>query len=149
MQISTAGKNFHLSFFSFVNFINMCVQSDRTYSPTCRVESRQSQHILMECLPNNTQVQKQNQQNFKGKSSINNICKCNSYRRCSCHQLTSASAQLSWKGNIASPIFFITSRVLPLSSRAHKQKALKQYQLYMQQANKLIYFTTNCLIERF
>lgn len=39
--------------------------------------------------------------------------------------------------------------MLPLSSPAHKQKALQQYQLYMQEANKRIYFTTNSLIERF
>lgn len=63
-------------------------------------------------------------------------------------QLTSASAELSWKGNTASPIFFITSKVPLFSSPPHKQKAWQQYQLYMQEANKGIYFTTNSLIER-
>ncbi len=55
---------------------------------------------------------------------------------------------LSWNGNVESPIFFITSQVPPFSSPQHKQKAWQQYQLYMQEANKGIYFTTNSLIER-
>lgn len=61
-------------------------------------------------------------------------------------QVTSASAVT--KRNVASPIFFITSEVMPFSSPLHKQKARQQYQLYMQEANKGIYFTTNDLTER-
>lgn len=61
--------------------------------------------------------------------------------------LASTSAELSWNSNVTSPIFFITSKVPPFSSPQHKQKAWQQYQLYMQEANKGIYFTTNSLIE--
>lgn len=32
--------------------------------------------------------------------------------------------KLSWKGNVASSIFFVTPGVQPLSSRTHKQKNL-------------------------
>lgn len=61
-------------------------------------------------------------------------------------QLTSASwAQL--EGQYCKSIFFITSKAPPFSSPPHKQKAWQQYQLYMQEANKGIYFTTNSLIE--
>lgn len=57
-------------------------------------------------------------------------------------------AVLSWNSGAASLIFFIASKVLPFSSLWHKQKAWQQYQLYMLEANKGIYFTTNSLIER-
>lgn len=60
----------------------------------------------------------------------------------------STLAELSSNANVASPIFFITSKEPPFSSLQHKQKAWQQYQLYMQEPNKEIYFTTNSLIER-
>lgn len=59
------------------------------------------------------------------------------------------SAEPRQKRNASSPILFITSKVPSFSSPQHKQRALQQYQLYMQEANKGIYFMTNSLTERY
>lgn len=58
MQISTVGKNIHFGFFKFCQFYKhlRAKVTEPTHQHAVRVESRPSQHILMDCLPNNTQV---------------------------------------------------------------------------------------------